>query len=122
MTLRFTSSAPENALDRGGKVEGADLESNQDSGDDSTDDEEGTERQVTSSRIKERVATEIIKDKNRQRKYHTKNRPNAVKEAGPKAARRRTASSSRWLARDGFRRGIGPFYSWTHLWLRSNQE
>jgi len=59
-------------LDRGGKVEAADLEGDQDLDDDSTDDEEDTERRVTSSRIQERVAIEITRDKNRQRKYHTK--------------------------------------------------
>jgi len=58
--------------DRGSKVEAADPESEQDLDDDSTDDEEGTGRQVTSSRIKERVATEVVKDRNRQRKYHAK--------------------------------------------------
>jgi hypothetical protein len=50
----------------------ADPGSDQDVDADSTDEEEGTRRQVTSSRIKERAATEITKDKNRQRKYHTK--------------------------------------------------
>ena len=52
-------------------MEAPDLESNQDLDDVSASDE-GTERQITSSRIKERVAAEITKDKNRQRKYHTK--------------------------------------------------
>lgn len=65
--LRFTSTP-----DRGDKVGAADLESDQDLNDDSADDEEGTERQVTSSKMKERVATEVTKGKNRQRKYHTK--------------------------------------------------
>ncbi|KAF9785510.1 RIO1-domain-containing protein [Thelephora terrestris] len=60
-------------LDRGSKVKGANLASDQDSGSDSDGDDEVTEGpQVTSSRIKERVATEIVKDKNRQRKYHSK--------------------------------------------------
>ena len=70
--LPFDSSTPEANIDRGGKVEVADLGGDQDSGDDSADDEEGTGRQVTSSRVKERVATEVTRDKNRQRKYHTK--------------------------------------------------
>jgi len=63
---------PEKGDDQGSEVETADLESDQDSDGDGTEDDEGTERQVTSSKIKERVATEITKDKNRQRKYHTK--------------------------------------------------
>ncbi|KAF9777397.1 RIO1-domain-containing protein [Thelephora terrestris] len=63
----------EHPLDRGSKVKGANLASDQDSGSDSDGDDEVTEGpQVTSSRIKERVATEIVKDKNRQRKYHSK--------------------------------------------------
>jgi len=53
-------------------VEVADLESDQDLDDDSADDGGGTEQRVTSSGIKERVAIEITRDKNRQRKYHTK--------------------------------------------------
>lgn len=53
-------------------MEGADLESDQASADDSSGDGECPERHVTSLRIKEKVATEITKDKNRQRKYHSK--------------------------------------------------
>jgi hypothetical protein len=70
-SLPFDSPTPGD-LDRGGKVEATDLEGDQDLVDDSTGDEEGAGRQVTSSRIRERVATEITGNKNRQRKYHTK--------------------------------------------------
>ena len=43
----------------------------QDTDDDSAGDEEGTGRQLTSPGIKERAATEIRRDKIRQRRYHT---------------------------------------------------
>jgi len=72
LRLTLDSSLPGDDLDRGDKVEGSDLESDQGLDDDSTGDEEGTERRLTSSRVKERVATEITRGKNRQRKYHTK--------------------------------------------------
>lgn len=46
--------------------------------------------------------------------------PSVARGAGSRAARRRTASSSRWLVRDGSRRGSGPVFAvsgchWTHL-------
>ena len=69
--LRFVNPTG-HTRDHGDKVEEADLESDRDSRDDSAEDEAGTERHVTSARIKERVATEVAKDKKRQRKYHTK--------------------------------------------------
>lgn len=67
--LLFDSPMPEDDLDLGGKV---DAEGDQDTDDDSARDEGGAGRQLTSSGIKERAATEIRRDKNRQRKYHTK--------------------------------------------------
>lgn len=71
---------PEDHLDCSGKGEEADLESDQGSGDD-------IERQVTSLRIKERVATEITKGKNRQRKYHTKKSAQRGKEGRVKGSK-----------------------------------
>ena len=65
----FDSPTPEDDLDLGGNV---DTKGDQATDDDGAGDEEGTGRQLTSSGIKERAATEIRRDKNRQRKYHTK--------------------------------------------------
>lgn len=70
-SLPFDCSTPGDDLDRGDKVEAPDPEGGQDLDDVSASDE-GTERRVTSPKMKERVAAEITKDKNRQRKYHTK--------------------------------------------------
>ena len=83
-------------------MEGApDLESDQDLEDDSAGDE-GTERQVTSSKFKERVATEITKDKNRQRKYHTKksaqrSKGGRVKGSKAKSSVRQQVASAGWF-------------------------
>lgn len=89
-------------VDRGGKVEGADLENDQALGDDSSDDEERTERHFTSLRIKEKVATEITKDKNRQRKYHTKksaqrSKGGRVKGSKAKSSVKQQVASAEWF-------------------------
>ena len=93
---------PEGDLDRGNKVDAADLEIYQDLDSDRVRNEEGAERQVTFSRIKEKVATEITKDKNRQRKYHTKKsaqRGNGgrVKGSKPKNSVKQQVASAGWF-------------------------
>ena len=100
--LPFDSSTPGDDLDRGHRADTADLESHQDLDGDNASNEEGTERQVTSPRIKERVATEITKDKNRQRKYHTKKsaqRSNGgrVKGSKPKNSVKQQVASAGWF-------------------------
>lgn len=102
-TLSFDSPTLEEDLDRGGKVEATDLGGDQDLGDDSAcDDGEGTERQVTSSRIRERVAIEVTKDKNRQRKSHTKksaqrSKGGRVKGSKAKNSVKQQVDSAGWL-------------------------
>ena len=102
MPLLFTRPNLGLHVDRDGKVEGADLESDQALGDDSSDDEERTERHVTSLRIKEKVATEITKDKNRQRKYHTKksaqrSKGGKVKGSKAKSSVKQQVASAEWF-------------------------
>lgn len=100
--LPFDPPTSDDNLDRGNRADTADLENDQDLDGDSAANEEGTERQVTSSRIKERVATEITKDKNRQRKYHTKKsaqRGNGgrVKGSKPKNSVKQQVASAGWF-------------------------
>ena len=102
MYVYSDAPTPGDDLDCGSKVEAADLENDEDSEDGSVGDEEGTERQATSSRIKERVATEITKDKNRHRKYHTKKsaqRSKGGKVRGSKAKNsvRQQVASTGWF-------------------------
>ena len=83
-------------------MEVADLESDQDLDDDSADDGGGTEQRVTSSGIKERVAIEITRDKNRQRKYHTKKSAQRSKGGRVKGSKARSSvkqqvSSAGWF-------------------------
>lgn len=83
-------------------MEGTDLGDDQDLGDDSSDDEEGAERQVTSSTIRERVATEITRDKNRQRKYHTKksaqrSKGGRIKGSKAKSSVKQQVASAGWF-------------------------
>lgn len=101
-SLPFGFSTTGDDLDRGGKVEATDLESDQGLDDDGTDDEEGDERQVMSSRIKERVATEITRDKNRQRKYHAKksaqrSKGGRIKGSKAKNSAKQQVAGAEWL-------------------------
>ncbi|KAF9650483.1 RIO1-domain-containing protein [Thelephora ganbajun] len=65
-------------------------------------DRSSTERHVTSSRIKERVATEITKHRNRQRKYHTKksaqrSKGGRVKGSKAKNSAKQQVASAGWF-------------------------
>lgn len=83
-------------------MEAADLDGDQGLDDDSAGDEEGAERRVTSSGIKERVATEIARDKNRQRKYHAKksaqrSKGGRVKGSKAKSSVKQQVASAGWF-------------------------
>lgn len=98
-TLPFDSPTPADDLDLGSKV---DTEGDQDTDDDSAGDDEGARRQLTSSGIKERAATEIKRNKNRQRKYHTKKSAQRSKGGRVKGSKGKSSVTQQVASADWF--------------------